>query len=78
MPTAKQKERAQNKLYYQVHKENLALQRREKYAANSDEKKAASQDDSKASVNIATVKQKKRALNKMYYHVHKQNMLVCH
>ena len=33
----------------------------------SDEKKAASQADSKASVNIATVKQKKRALNRMYY-----------
>ena len=39
-----------------------------------DEKKAASQADSKASVDIATVKQKKRALNRMYYHVHKQKL----
>ena len=44
----------------------------------SDEKKAASRVDSKASVNIeasvniATDKQKKRALNRMYYHVHTQ------
>ena len=44
------------------------------YRRTRDEKKAASQGDSKASVNIATVKQKKRALNRMYYHIHKQKM----
>ena len=74
MPTAKQRKRAQNILYYQAHKEKLTLQRCEKYATDSDKEKAASQADSKASVNIATVKQKKRALNRMYYHVHKQKM----
>ena len=38
MPTAKQKKRAQNKKYYQDHKEKLSLQARGNYAANSDKK----------------------------------------
>ena len=39
MPNAKQKKRAQNRKYYQDHKEKLSLQAYENYAANGDKKK---------------------------------------
>ena len=39
MSSAKQKKRAQNKKYYQDHKEIYSLQAHENYAANSDQKR---------------------------------------
>ena len=49
MLTARQKKRALNRMYYQVHKEKVSLQKHEKYATNSEEKKAASHAYSKTS-----------------------------
>ena len=48
MPTAKQKRSAVNKMYYQVHQENIFMHVSDNYVTNSNEEKVTSRAYSKA------------------------------
>ena len=68
MPSRLQKKRAQNKKYYEDHKEKLSLKACQNYAANSDFKKLASKQYFEAH------KEQKLAYSSKYYEAHKEKM----